>query len=290
MTISLFPRRCARGFTLAELMVAMAITVILLTLLVSVTAVALDGWRISRNKVRASRQAKATLEQMSRDFEAMVVRTGSNFEWLHTETDPDNPGPENNESPNAARILIAAGACVNQASRDGTTPLLISCQEGHLDVVRFLLSEDVAADVHQTENMQGFTPLHIASHRGYYKIVRLLLEHGAVIDSKDELDLGQQLLEFVFDLREPLQRGARGLDASRWRLRHRLLHHAPTSAIIIENQQRAIAHTLRREDRLMQAVVADVVHPRAIEPLQWRRQSNLCFARRIHLHSWHVLA
>ena len=110
MTISLFPRRCARGFTLAELMVAMAITVILLTLLVSVTAVALDGWRISRNKVRASRQAKATLEQMSRDFEAMVVRTGSNFEWLHTETDPDNPGPKDNESPNAARILMFSSA------------------------------------------------------------------------------------------------------------------------------------------------------------------------------------
>ncbi len=110
MIISLFPRRCARGFTLAELMVAMAITVILLTLLVSVTAVALDGWRISRNKVRASRQAKATLEQMSRDFESMVVRTGSNFEWLHTETDPDNPGPKDNESPNAARILMFSAA------------------------------------------------------------------------------------------------------------------------------------------------------------------------------------
>ena len=77
---TLFPQmRRARGFTLAELMVAMAITVILMTLLVSVTAVALDGWRVSRNKVRASRQAKATLEQMRRDFEAMVVRTGTNF-------------------------------------------------------------------------------------------------------------------------------------------------------------------------------------------------------------------
>lgn len=106
MTISLLPRRSARGFTLAELMVAMAITVILLTLLVSVTGVALDGWRISRNKVRASRQAKASLDQMSRDFEAMVVRTGSNFEWLYTETDPDEPGPADNESPNAARILM----------------------------------------------------------------------------------------------------------------------------------------------------------------------------------------
>ena len=59
MTIALTPKR--RGFTLAELMVAMGITVLLLTLLVSVTGVALDGWRLSRNKVRASRQAKAAL-------------------------------------------------------------------------------------------------------------------------------------------------------------------------------------------------------------------------------------
>ncbi|MCH2062122.1 MAG: prepilin-type N-terminal cleavage/methylation domain-containing protein [Roseibacillus sp.] len=106
MTISLLPKRPRRGFTLAELMVAMAITVILLTLLVSVTAVALDGWRVSRNKVRAARQAKASLDQMSRDFEAMVLRTGTNFEWLYTETDPDAPGPNDNESPNAARILM----------------------------------------------------------------------------------------------------------------------------------------------------------------------------------------
>ena len=110
MTISLIPRRPARGFTLAELMVAMAITVILLTLLVSVTGVALDGWRVSRNKVRASRQAKAALEQMSRDFEAMILRTGTNFEWLYTETDQDPPGPRDNESTNAARILMFSAA------------------------------------------------------------------------------------------------------------------------------------------------------------------------------------
>lgn len=111
MTISLYLKRPrGRGFTLAELMVAMAITVVLLTLLVSVTGVALDGWRISRNKVRASRQAKAALDQFSRDFESMVARTGNNFEWFYAETDPDNPGPNNNKSPNAARILMFSAA------------------------------------------------------------------------------------------------------------------------------------------------------------------------------------
>lgn len=108
MTIALYPKR--RGFTLAELMVAMGITVLLLTLLVSVTGVALDGWRISRNKVRAARQAKAALDQLSRDFESMVVRSGNNFEWFFAETMQDPPGPKGNKSPNAARLILYTAA------------------------------------------------------------------------------------------------------------------------------------------------------------------------------------
>lgn len=108
MTIALTPKR--RGFTLAELMVAMGITVLLLTLLVSVTGVALDGWRLSRNKVRASRQAKAALDQLSRDFESMVIRTGNTFEWFYAESEKDAPGPSSNESPNAARLIMFTAA------------------------------------------------------------------------------------------------------------------------------------------------------------------------------------
>lgn len=99
-----------RGFTLAELMVAMGITAIILTLLVSITGVALDGWRVSRNKVRASRQAKAALDQLSRDFESMVVRAGNDFEWLYVESETSAPGPSGNESPNAAYMIFFTAA------------------------------------------------------------------------------------------------------------------------------------------------------------------------------------
>lgn len=99
-----------QGFTLAELLVAMGITAIILTLLVSVTGVALDGWRVSRNKVRASRQAKAALDQLSRDFESMVVRSGNNFEWLYSESESDEVGPSGGKSPNAAEILFFTAA------------------------------------------------------------------------------------------------------------------------------------------------------------------------------------
>jgi prepilin-type N-terminal cleavage/methylation domain-containing protein len=111
MTIALIPRRPrGRGFTLAELLVAMAITVLLLTILVSVTGVALDGWRISRNKVRAARQAKAALEQLSRDFESMVIRPGNDFEWFYAKSESDPPGPNENKSPNAARLVFFTAA------------------------------------------------------------------------------------------------------------------------------------------------------------------------------------
>ena len=44
-----------RGFTLMELMVAMAITTIIVTVLVSITSIALDTWNRSRTELRASR-------------------------------------------------------------------------------------------------------------------------------------------------------------------------------------------------------------------------------------------
>jgi prepilin-type N-terminal cleavage/methylation domain-containing protein len=106
-----FKRRRA-GFTLAELLVAMAITAIILVLLVTVTGVALDGWRVSRDKVRASRQAKAALDQLARDFESMVIRSGNNYEWFTVESE-GGVGPSGGglgQSPTAAQLVFFTAA------------------------------------------------------------------------------------------------------------------------------------------------------------------------------------
>lgn len=71
-----------RGFTLIELMVAMGITAVIVTVLVSITGVATDTWTRSRSEIRAARQAKIMLDSMAKDFESMVSRRGSNAEWL----------------------------------------------------------------------------------------------------------------------------------------------------------------------------------------------------------------
>jgi len=94
-----------------ELMVAMGITALIVTVLVSVTSVALDAWRRGRAEVRAARQAKAALDTMARDFESMLVRSGNSYQWLVAQVDP-NIKDQNAQSgdkqkiPNAAQIIF----------------------------------------------------------------------------------------------------------------------------------------------------------------------------------------
>jgi len=80
-----------------ELLVAMAITTIIVTILVGITSVSIDAWQRSRSEVRASRQAKAMVDSMARDFEAMVSRRGNSFEWLVAQSSTVMPGPSGNK-------------------------------------------------------------------------------------------------------------------------------------------------------------------------------------------------
>lgn len=100
--------RRAGGFTLIELVVAMTITTLIVSILVSITAIALDTWTRGRSEVRASRQANAMVDTMARDLEALVNRRGTNTEWLSAVSMPlesKNEGPAI-DSPNAASLIF----------------------------------------------------------------------------------------------------------------------------------------------------------------------------------------
>jgi prepilin-type N-terminal cleavage/methylation domain-containing protein len=97
------------GFTLLELMVAMAITTIIVTILVSITAISLDAWNRSRAEIRASRQAKTMVDTMARDFEAMVTRRGNSFEWLAAKASLPSGNPRL-QSSNAAELYFFTSA------------------------------------------------------------------------------------------------------------------------------------------------------------------------------------
>ena len=94
-----------RGFTLMELMVAMAITVIIVTVLVSITSIALGTWNRSRTELRASRMGKMMVDYMARDLESLVTRRGNSNEWLSAVDDPQI-GPAGLKSTGASRLVF----------------------------------------------------------------------------------------------------------------------------------------------------------------------------------------
>jgi prepilin-type N-terminal cleavage/methylation domain-containing protein len=98
------------GFTLMELMVAMAITTIIVTVLVSITAIATDTWNRSRSELRAARQAKALVDVMARDYESLVSRRGNANEWLSAISSASTVGNGKAESANSSDILFFSGA------------------------------------------------------------------------------------------------------------------------------------------------------------------------------------
>ena len=85
------------------------------------------------------------------------------------------------------RILVSAGADVNETAPDGTTPLIVTLQRGieeglwrrpggrNQHVAAYLLAH--GADPHLSE--AGYSALHVASATGQHEAVEALLEHGA---------------------------------------------------------------------------------------------------------------
>ena len=98
-----------RGFTLMELMVAMAITTIIVTVLVSITSIAIDTWNRSRAELRAARQAKSMVDTMASDFESLVTRRGNANEWLSAISPQTAPG-DKLESTNSAELIFFSGS------------------------------------------------------------------------------------------------------------------------------------------------------------------------------------
>jgi ankyrin repeat protein len=75
----------------------------------------------------------------------------------------------------SARLLVEAGADVNEAAADGLTPLMVAVNKHSEEVALYLLEK--GADPNRGE--AGFTALHAASITGQAKVVEALLAKGA---------------------------------------------------------------------------------------------------------------
>ncbi len=103
-----------KGFTLIELLTAVAITTVIIAVLIGTTRMSMDAWKDSRDKARASRLAKESIELMARDLEGVVIRSGNEFEWLSVKMDTSlqglDLGPANAEMKNPLEFIFFSAA------------------------------------------------------------------------------------------------------------------------------------------------------------------------------------
>ncbi|MGJ8671951.1 PulJ/GspJ family protein [Rubritalea sp.] len=104
-------QKTRKGFTLLELMVAVAITTVIIAALIGMTRMSMDAWKESSDRARASRLAKESLEVMAKDFEGMVLRSGNEYQWLYTQMDSNvERGPNNAEIANPLDLAFFTAA------------------------------------------------------------------------------------------------------------------------------------------------------------------------------------
>ena len=78
----------------------------------------------------------------------------------------------------AVRRLVKRGVDVNQAGKDGYTPVHIAAKKGHLEIVQWLVK--VGADANQG-NQDG-TPVTDAAFNRHLEIVQCLVKLGADVN------------------------------------------------------------------------------------------------------------
>jgi hypothetical protein len=83
------------------------------------------------------------------------------------------------------KLLVNAGADVNQADEYGAILFHRAVASGHKDIVELLLN--AGADVNKADN-GGYTPLHWAVYWNHKDIVELLLRVRANVNTKDKYD------------------------------------------------------------------------------------------------------
>lgn len=100
--------RLRRGFTLVELITAMAITSILVLLIMQLTKQSVALWKVIQQDTSSASAARIALQTMSRDLESFQVRTGANeTQWLYAEVDGAMRGmPKGLSIPKSARLIF----------------------------------------------------------------------------------------------------------------------------------------------------------------------------------------
>ena len=89
--------------------------------------------------------------------------------------------------------MISQGANINDRNKYDISPLHYAADEGHLEIVKLLISQGADIDAKGAFHLYyspmhlilGCTPLHLAANKGHLEIVKFLISHGAKYNAKN---------------------------------------------------------------------------------------------------------
>lgn len=88
-----------QGFTLMEVLVSSALTVVILTMLFTVLIGAMNAWQAGSNRLQGNADARMALDSIAQDLQSMVVRqTSFDQEWLYANTVQTPNAPDGHKS------------------------------------------------------------------------------------------------------------------------------------------------------------------------------------------------
>lgn len=120
-----FPTALKRGFTLVELMVAMAITSILVFIIVGLTYQGLDVWKSISEDISTSARARVAMQTISQDIEAIQWQRNNKFQWFYAGSEKASAisnkeitelGPKGLQFANASRLIFFTSAADRSAA------------------------------------------------------------------------------------------------------------------------------------------------------------------------------
>lgn len=113
-----------RGFTLIELMTAMAITAMLVVVIMQLTNQSVDLWKAVGEDVSTSSRARMALQTISHDFESFQMRGYDNkYQWLYARGDDTMDLPKGLQIPRSVQCVFFACAPDRNPSVSSSTSL-----------------------------------------------------------------------------------------------------------------------------------------------------------------------
>ena len=139
-SIKFTTRSQASGFTIIELLVAVGVTALMVSLMLTIVTNVLNGWSRSSGTLTSGNQARLILDQLSRDLQSAIIKRDNNV-WFAATIQQNQPinGGDAGLTGDASWPTTAkpSGVAANETSNTGSYYAPVSTPTAPLEDYRF---------------------------------------------------------------------------------------------------------------------------------------------------------